>query len=130
MKTAHQFARELLALPDITILHFDPSLIVDEESPYALTEPVAELNEPEGDPEEDGGPLVPFISICGNVGNDEDEYGERAWRILRELERDPEMLKRIEEVNAKLDSDDDEQYAKDNARPEQFGDAPQCGSGE
>lgn len=113
MKTGHEFARELLALPDIPVLYFDPSWIVGEESPNALTEPVAELNEPEGDPEEDGGPLVPFISICGNVDHDEEEYGERAWRILNELEKDPAMLKRIEEINAKLDREDaEDQFAK------------------
>jgi len=112
MKTSHQFARELLALPDITVLHFDPSWIDGEESPHALTEPVAQLNEPEGDPEEDGGPFVPFISICGNADHNEEEYGERAWRILNELEQDPAMLKRIEEISERLDDEAEEQYAK------------------
>ena len=113
MKTSHQLAQELLALPDLPVFHFDPSWIDGEESPHALTEPVAELNEPEANPEEDGGPSQPFISICGNVDHDEEEYGERYWRILRELERDPAMMKLIDEINAKLDSEDEEQYAKE-----------------
>jgi hypothetical protein len=46
-KTAHQLARELLALPDLPTFFFDPSLAgIDPERDASLTEPRVELNKP------------------------------------------------------------------------------------
>jgi hypothetical protein len=71
MKTAHQLARELLAGPDIAILHFDPSCAgfnPDEDSSisYPTVEKVEGLKDP------DGQPLPPFLTI---VGNQHEEHG-------------------------------------------------------
>lgn len=48
LKTSHEFARELLALPDLTIMHLDPSFAdaCDEETNYTLGVPTAEVVDP------------------------------------------------------------------------------------
>lgn len=44
MKTSHQLARELLALPNIPVYHFDPSRAgMDDESDTSLSIPKAEI---------------------------------------------------------------------------------------
>jgi hypothetical protein len=102
MKTAHEFARELLALPDVPVLHFDPSWVEDEESPNALTEPKAELSTDNGE-DEDGKPLPPFICISGQLVIEGPEAEDVECRILNELERegDDAMRKHIEELREK-----------------------------
>ncbi|MFA5378660.1 MAG: hypothetical protein WC455_23110 [Dehalococcoidia bacterium] len=102
MKTAHEFARELLALPDVTVLHFDPSWVVDEESPNALTEPKAELSTENGD-DEDGNPYPPFICISGQPVIEGPESDDVEVPILRDLynEADEAMRKHIDELREK-----------------------------
>jgi len=48
LKTSHEFARELLALPDLTIMHLDPSFAdaCDEETDRTLGIPTAEVVDP------------------------------------------------------------------------------------
>lgn len=87
MKTAHEFARELLALPDIPVLHFDPSWVEDEISPNALTEPKAEVSDDNGEDDE-GNPLPPFVCMSGKQVLEGPEAGDIAWRVLNELEWD------------------------------------------
>jgi hypothetical protein len=65
MKTAHQFARELLAGPDIPIFHFDPSCAgYNPDDDTSISPPVAEVVNAEKD--ENGKPYPPFLTIVGN----------------------------------------------------------------
>ena len=74
--TSHQFARSLLAMPDLPIAHFDPSYsdACDEENDYTLGEPRAEINNPlDGltleevlDMQSRGFSIDNFITICGD----------------------------------------------------------------
>lgn len=68
MKTAHDLARELLAGPDLTIFHFDPSCAgYHSDDDTGVSAPVIERVDPE--PGEEG---VPFLTI---VGNQHEEHG-------------------------------------------------------
>lgn len=69
MKTAHSFARELLAGPDLEIFHFDPSQAgTDEDHDTSVSEPkICQV-----DPEPAEKPYPSFLTICGQ-GTDEDE---------------------------------------------------------
>ena len=46
--TSHEFVRTLLAMPDLSIAHFDPSFsdACDDENDYTLGDPRAEINNP------------------------------------------------------------------------------------
>lgn len=95
MKTAHQFASELLAGPDLPIWHFDPSRAgTDDERDTSISEPEVQENDPtEGLTEEEIAEAKEercstgkFLTICG----DTDEGGEAVTARERELE---EMLR-------------------------------------
>lgn len=74
MKTAHQFARELLALPDLPIYHFDPSCAgYDDEDDTGISPPVAEVEEPKPFTNDDGEPAMTDAFIC-IVGNQHEEH--------------------------------------------------------
>lgn len=65
VKTAHQLARELLALPDVLVYHTDPSFIdaCDQETDYTLGATIVELVDL---------PEWRFITICGDQPEDRD----------------------------------------------------------
>ena len=79
MKTSHQLARELLALPDIPVYHFDPSRGgMDDERDTSVSDPKAELVTEEG--------FAPFITICGeHSGSVSDEPGDFAEKTIEDL---------------------------------------------
>lgn len=71
MKTAHQLARELLAGPDLTIFHFDPSCAgFNADDDTSISSPVVETVE--GEKDEDGKPYPPFLTIVGNQHHEHD----------------------------------------------------------
>ena len=65
MKTAHQLARELLALPDMPVFHFDPSCAgFNADDDTSIGEPRAEVVD---DLKDDAGqPLPMFLTIVGD----------------------------------------------------------------
>lgn len=85
-RTAHEFARELLALPDLPLYHFDPSFAdaCDEETDYALGRPTASVDDPcEGltageisDAKANGFDMGKHITICGDQPEDMDRGAE------------------------------------------------------
>ena len=83
MKTTHSLARELLALPDKPVYHFDPSFAgLDEEADSSLSEPSVELNKPDRWQEQ----WRPFVTISGaqdlaQETNDLDALREDARRL-------------------------------------------------
>lgn len=77
MKTTHQLARELLALPDLPVFHFDPSRAgCDDERDTSLSVPDVQRNDAAGglDDEdvaiakEEGHYMGEFFTICGDQG--------------------------------------------------------------
>lgn len=94
MKTSHEFAKELLAGPDLPIFHFDPSRAgMDDENDTSLSEPLVEhvTFSPEEvaqikDDADDLGrePLSEFLTIGGD-GDIEDEPGTFAERMIEIL---------------------------------------------
>lgn len=99
-KTAHQFARELLAGPDLPIFHFDPSFAdaCDEESDYTLGTPTAEVVDPregidqdEADSmESDGVSMGKFVTISGDQAvcfdRSLDDYNELIMAVARKFD--------------------------------------------
>lgn len=85
MKTAHQFARELLAGPDLPVFHFDPSRAgMDDERDTACEAPKIERVNPRvgmskaeiKDALEEGYTLKPFLKIVSDSDTSvEDEPG-------------------------------------------------------
>jgi len=75
MKTSHQFARELLAGPDLLIYHFDPSCAgYDDEIDTGISPPVAEVEEPKPFTDDEGNPAMTDAFIC-IVGNQHEDNG-------------------------------------------------------
>jgi hypothetical protein len=79
MKTSHQFARDLLAGPDLPIFHFDPSRSgLDDERDTGLNEPQVQENdldaglteEEVAEAKEEGCLTGKFLTICGETGED------------------------------------------------------------
>jgi hypothetical protein len=69
MKTAHQFARELLAGPDLQIFHFDPSCAgFNPDDDTSISDPRSECVAHVTD--EQGNELPPFLTIVGDQHND------------------------------------------------------------
>lgn len=94
MKTSHQLARELLALPDLPCFHFDPSRAgCDDERDTSTSEPrveVVDVDEPElPDVNEDGQKILKkFITVNGDQGDDGEAMSDteaEARRLLREV---------------------------------------------
>jgi hypothetical protein len=94
MKTAHQFARELLKGPDLPIYHFDPSRagMADESDP-SLSPPEIQRENPRAgmtraqlkEAREEGWCLKPFLTIVDTSGVEVDDepgaYYEKMHRV-------------------------------------------------
>jgi hypothetical protein len=79
--TTHEFARSLLALPDLPVFHFDPSLAgLDEEIDHSLTEPVAEVCRPDRWDKR----WKPFVTISSVEDRTEEADGIDAMRDDRQ----------------------------------------------
>lgn len=94
MKTAHQFARELLAGPDLPIWHFDPSRAgLDDDRDTSLSEPEVQENDAaEGLTEEQVAEAKEercytgkFLTICGETGEDGEAMSRTEQDKLRAL---------------------------------------------
>lgn len=77
MKTTHQLARELLALPDLPVFHFDPSRAgLDDENDTSLSEPKLDRDDASGgldeadiaEFKEEGRYMGEFVTISGEQG--------------------------------------------------------------
>lgn len=64
-KTAHQLARELLAMPDLPISHFDPSFAHVGDGSESLSIPVAETEIDD---------KHAFIYLCGTQPEDAEDF--------------------------------------------------------
>lgn len=88
--TSHEFARKLLAGPDLPIFHFDPSLAgYDEECDTSISQPAAGVVRHAGNGQRQ---YQAFITICGTANEhyEKDREITIAVRVLNEaFEADP-----------------------------------------
>lgn len=104
-KTSHEFARELLALPDLPIFHLDPSFAdrCDEESDYTLGAPSATVEKPIENmtleeieqSKERGFCLCPFITISGDQLPDYDRPEAKATVLQGWVNELPRMQQTV-----------------------------------
>jgi hypothetical protein len=79
MKTTHQLAQELLALPNLPVWHFDPSRAgLDDERDTSLSVPTVEVDDSRDGLDDDdvatfeaeGAYMGKFVTVCGDTDKD------------------------------------------------------------
>lgn len=75
-KTSHEFARELLAGPDLPIYHFDPSCAgCDSENDTSISEPIIEKVDSEKYEDAETGEQKVSDEFLTIVGKQHEEHG-------------------------------------------------------